>query len=149
MGKSVVSGQGLEGNNVLHSIIWHQGEADTDYGSAGDQDSSALSNLQYTAYMKDLVQGFRSSVQGANSKTPFINGGMSPPWRNNGCPAANYDPIETAIEGISSQINYTGTASSQGLVGGPQFGPVHFDAASMHTFGDRFWSAYQSIVNLN
>lgn len=149
MSKSVGSA-GLEANNVLHSILWSQGESDTSFGAATGENPTALTTSQYTSDMIDLVNGFRTSITGANSKTPFINCGMCPAWRNTSgvTDPTKFDAIETAIEGIHSVINYSGTASSAGLTGQTDnvMGTVHFNVNDHHTLGANYWSVYQAIV---
>ena len=152
MSKSIIPGQGLQVNNVLHSILWHQGEADTTYGAAGGQNPSALSTSQYLSYLKDLVNGFRASITGANSKTPFINGEMCYQFGSEVPDYSKFSAIQTAIQSISANLNYTGTASAAGLVGGlPNqfYGSVHFDAPSQHAFGSRYWCTYNYIRGTN
>ncbi|MGZ3864933.1 MAG: sialate O-acetylesterase [Bacteroidia bacterium] len=54
-------------NSKLTAILWCQGERDVD-------------NPKFESSLDTMIAGFRRDIIGANSKTPFIMGGMVPFW---------------------------------------------------------------------
>lgn len=126
-------------NNKLTAFLWHQGEADTTQGLAGGETSVGLNQAQYLEYLSAFISDLRSTITGATSTTPFINGGMSIPWVD----VSNVKvPVQKAISQLSSSVPYTYTSSSEGLGGDVLQGSVHFNAWSLRKLGDRYYSSY-------
>jgi hypothetical protein len=114
----------------LRGILWHQGESDA---------TPTLSVL-YAGKLRALVARFRSDAGDPN--LPFVIGELGKfsgkSWTTE---VARIDSVHRAIAASVPNVAYV---SSDGLVDkGDQ---LHFDAASQRTFGERYASAYFTIV---
>ena len=142
----------LGGSYNLHSMLWHQGEAD-----AGDNRDSY--HADYCTYLvndlAELIDYFRASFPGANPATPFIDGGLLPYWVDN--VVGGTGSVPSAIAALNTSRVCTATADSRVF---PDFNPdgtpagdpnlrsgasndvIHFTATQNVFLGFQYWSAY-------
>jgi hypothetical protein len=151
----------LGGVYTFHSMLWHQGEED-----AGDNRVTPhVYQAGYCTYLcadlSPLVDFMRASFTGANSSTPFIDGGMLPYWTD----AVNgTQGVTSAIYALNTSRACTGTADSRIF---PDFLPdgvtpygdptyrsgasgdiIHFTATQAVFLGFEYWNAYRRALGV-
>ena len=110
---------------VFKGILWHQGER--------DQTNSNFANQFYL-----MIQSMREDITVADQETPFILGELVPG-------GTNTTPLNTGVLSDTPTFNYeTALVSSAGLTA---FDNLHFDAASLRTFGFRYKDRYTKLNN--
>lgn len=110
-------------NYSLEGGLWHQGEAD-----------DALTEASYASQLDAIISAWRSSLTGASASTPFVVGQI---FADEGAgPRA-------ALADTPNRVAYTGFADIDSLT---QFDGVHFDAASLRTLGERYYTAFANAL---
>ena len=110
---------------IFKGILWHQGER--------DQANSSFANQFYL-----MIQSMREDITVADQETPFILGELL--VGGNATTALN-----TGVLADTPTFNYrTALVSSTGLT---SFDNLHFDAASLRTFGFRYKDRYTKLNN--
>ena len=111
---------------VFAGFLWHQGEAD------GLNKKAAAA---YQANLTAMVAALRGGdVRAAAADTPFVLGDLREDFN-----IQNVPEISAIIADAPNFLDYCGFAPSTGLTGHDD---RHFDAASLRTLGDRYYSAY-------
>ncbi len=114
------------GNNRLHSIAWHQGEA-----------QGGQSETLYANRMDTLITMARDRIAGASITTPFICGDL--------IGTSNAAGVRSALSNIINRVPYAGFAPSTSLIDGGD--GVHFDAPSLRIFGQRYFNALNTSLS--
>ena len=108
------------------AILWHQGENDS-----GNE-------ANYATALYKMIQQMREDITEANQNTPFITGQLL--VGGNATTVSN-----TAVITNTPVYNYqTALVSSASLT---SYDNLHFDAASLRTFGSRYEDAFSSLNN--
>ena len=109
----------------FQAVLWHQGESD-----------QANANFGEAFYL--MIQSMRNDITVATQDTPFILGEILA--GGNATTALN-----TGVLAETTTYNYnTALVSSAGLT---SFDNLHFDAASLRTFGSRYHTALSTLDN--
>ena len=103
-------------------FLWHQGESDEGNGS-------------YQTQLDQMIADMRGDVAAADATTPFVLGALSPDWVA-GVP--DREAIQATILDTPNRGGHTAVASAAGL---SVFDGLHFNAASLRTFGSRYVNA--------
>jgi hypothetical protein len=123
----VLAALGSGGTNTMHSICWHQGEKDR-----------LVTQNYYATRLDAMIAAMRSAFSSPN--LPFICGGTLVGGSQT---SAN---VTNALIDTPNRVNYTGYAPATDLVSGGD--NLHFDAASLRTFGGRYFTAYgEALLN--
>ena len=121
--------------SIITGILWHQGEGD-------------CSNKLYPTYaqrFKPMLEGFRNDL--SLHDIPFLIGGLGDflpqcPYDAN---LVNYHHLNEIFKQIASENSYVGFVPADGLTANPDY--LHFNAASLHEFGLRYFEVYQKHTN--
>ena len=123
--------------SCLAGILWHQGE-----GDCGE-------NL-YTSYerrFKPVLDGFRNDL--AAHDVPFLIGGLGDFLPD--CPhdkkLINYHHLNDVFKQIANNNERVGYVPANGLTANPD--QLHFNAASLHEFGLRYFEVFKKHVDPN
>jgi hypothetical protein len=108
-------------NGSLAAILWHQGEADSGPSLASS----------YSERFVAMISSLRKEL-GAE-RTPLLIGEL-------GRYGKGYERINLELPKIPKTIPLCALVSSEGLTANPD--NVHFNAASLRTFGSRYAEAY-------
>ena len=112
---------------LFKAILWHQGESD-----------KVSSEAVYSTALFKMIQQMRVDITEANQNTPFITGELL--VGGNATTASN-----TAVITNTPVYNYqTALVSSASLT---SYDNLHFDAASLRTFGTRYENAFSGLNN--
>ncbi|MGZ4962989.1 MAG: sialate O-acetylesterase [Limisphaerales bacterium] len=113
-------------DGTLTGIIWHQGESD----SGTDEKANS-----YGARLAQMIKDIRHDL-GVN--VPFVAGelGQFVINRTNGHPVPLAKVVNAALNGLSTNVPFTGCASSEGL--GHKGDDLHFSAPAQREFGRRY-----------
>ena len=121
-------------NTTLKGILWHQGERDVFDGNVAG----------YEAALDAMIAAMRSDITGGSS-CPFVLGGMLPAYiasPTGGGTAVDAAAIQAIIEDTPNRVSNCAYAANTGLTGADG---IHFDAASILTLGDRYYTAWATI----
>lgn len=111
---------------VFKGILWHQGENDSGNEAA------------YAVALYKMIQQMREDINEATQSTPFITGELLP--GGNATTVSN-----TAVISNTPTYNYfSAKVSATSLT---SYDNLHFDAASLRTFGARYEAAFSSLNN--
>lgn len=109
----------------FQAVLWHQGESDQ-------------ANANFAEDFYGMIQSMRNDITVATQETPFILGEILA--GGNATTALN-----TGVLADTTTYNYnTALVSSAGLT---SFDNLHFDAASLRTFGSRYHTALAGLNN--
>lgn len=116
-------------SGVLKGVLWHQGESDSNATAAG----------AYADKLRELVERLRTDL--GSPGVPFIVGQLGQfserPW------STHRQTVDSAHRSLSRVCDNVAFVSSDGLVHkGDQ---IHFDAASVRTFGERYYDALKHL----
>ena len=120
--------------STIAAVLWHQGESDCD------------PNL-YPFYEKKLETIFDAFRKRLNLyDVPFIVGGlgdfMKTYFKND-----NYLEINSELEHYAATHSLTGFASAEGLGSNPD--NLHFSAAALREFGERYYEVFSRLEDKN
>lgn len=107
---------------VLGGILWCQGGRD-----AG--------NANYEAQLDATLNGFRTDIVKANSRTPIMTGALAD---ERAASAVNYQIVQDIIVDTPNRVLYSAFVPATGL---PTLDGLHFTAAAYRTFGAAFFDA--------
>jgi hypothetical protein len=111
---------------VFKGILWHQGENDSGNEAA------------YAVALYKMIQQMREDINEATQSTPFITGELLP--GGNATTVSN-----TAVISNTPTYNYfSAKVSATSLT---SYDNLHFDAASLRTFGARYEAVFSSLNN--
>ena len=119
--------------STLAGILWHQGEGD-------------CREHFYPLYEEKLNNFIKSIRKDLNAENvPFLMGGLGDFLKD--CPISdylvNYVHINKALKTVAEKNHMTGFVSAEGLTSNSDL--LHFDAKSLHTFGERYYRVYKSL----
>ena len=120
----------------LVGILWHQGESDC----------AAPRHLVYKEKLYNLLNSLRKDL--GNENIPIVIGGLGdylpecprPDWN-----FENYPVINDALRAAAKELTNVAFASAEGLTPNPD--KLHFNAASLHEFGKRYFAAFETLVS--
>lgn len=121
----------------LVGILWHQGEGDC---------HMTLHPL-YQKKISAIMEALRRELHAEN--IPIVVGGLGDFLKD--CTASpsliNYPYVNKALIAFAAQTHRAAFASAEGLTSNSD--NLHFDHASLHEFGLRYYAAFQKIENKN
>lgn len=132
---AIMHAQLAKRTSTIAGILWHQGESDCADG-------------RYYAYKDNLLRMLQSLRNDLNlPHVPILLGGLGeylidcprPAWELH-----NYQHINHALQDIARELPITGFVPADGLQSNPDF--LHFNAASLHEFGKRYFLQYQKMM---
>jgi hypothetical protein len=110
---------------TFKGILWHQGEADKQ-------------NSNFSVQFHKMIQQMRQDITVANQNTPFILGQLL-------VGGGSTTPLNSGVLTNTPIYNYeTALVSSTSLT---SFDNLHFDAASLRTFGTRYRTSFAGLSN--
>lgn len=124
-----------ERTSTLAGILWHQGEADC---------SEALYPL-YAEKLTAILNGLQEDLD--LHDVPILLGGLgdflsicelNPHLKN-------YTRVNEALEKVAQERDMTGFVPASGLTANPD--NLHFNAASLRTFGLRYYEEFKKLEN--
>ena len=122
--------------SVIAGVLWHQGESDT-FG-----DRIPL----YEERLAEMITALRRELQ--LEDVPFLMGELGDflslcQWPD--LPELkNYDQINTILRRVAARTPLAATVSARGLGAN-----LHFNAASLYAFGERYFEAYQGLAPIH
>ena len=121
--------------SVIAGVLWHQGESDT------FADRIPL----YEERLKTMIQALRQAL--GLEGVPFLMGELGDflgvCQRDDLTELKNYALINEALWHVASQMPDTAMVSAEGLTANAD--QLHFNAASLYTFGERYFDVYQGM----
>ena len=117
------------GGNCVAAILWHQGEKDASKGV--DQDS-------YESSWTSMIENLRFRIPAA-AEAPVILGEFTDKQMETS--PDNFESILAAIRAIPAAVSWTAVASSDGLESNAGSDIVHFSAAALREYGQRYFDA--------
>ncbi len=117
--------------STIAGVLWHQGEAD------------CFPDLypSYAERLQPILDGFRRDLD--LHDVPFLLGGLGDYLPN--CEkypeVANYAHINVALQQVAAANDRVGFVSAAGLTSNPDH--LHFNAASLHEFGLRYFAEFE------
>jgi len=133
----------LNHENRIVAFLWHQGETDADHGISFDVHYKNL---------KTLIDSVRFTY--ALPELPFIAGNFVPQWIAQ--IGEKCEPVINAMRSVCNDIGNACFVESDGLLSNaqdetnPGYGGgdiVHFCRKSIYELGNRYFDAFNSIVN--
>ncbi|MBQ8141382.1 MAG: hypothetical protein IJ038_06795 [Clostridia bacterium] len=128
---------GLNTENRLAALLWHQGEHDIVFGTDPDD---------YKKYLKDLVLSVRERY-GAE-ELPFIAGDFVPQWKEQNL--SSCEPIVAKIKDVCGEVGSSAFVESAGLISNDQDlgngDTIHFSHQSLYDLGHRYFDTFGSII---
>lgn len=137
---------GLNPENRVVALLWHQGEHDAFEFPEKDNEKRYIDYKEaFLAQVRDLMKHYN------NPKLPVVTGGFIEDWRHTGyheqCLA-----IEKALQDSMVELGCGGFVSAEGLRSNKQDGlfddNIHFSKASVLELGRRYFEAYKRIKEL-
>ena len=124
--------------STIAAVLWHQGESD-------------CSPKRYPVYKKKLkviMDAFRKELDLYD--VPFLLGGLGDYLQF--CPRReehleNYVHINAALQSYASKEKMTGFVSAEGLGANPDL--LHFSAAALREFGNRYYDRFLELEDKN
>lgn len=110
---------------IFKAILWHQGESDR-------------TNNSFSQQFHKMIQQMREDINEADQETPFILGELLAGGNQT-------TALNSGVLTNTPTYNYfTALVSSASLTSGDN---LHFDAASLRTFGTRYRSSFAGLSN--
>ena len=131
----------LNEENRLVALLWHQGETD------------ARLNISYEVYYHHLMTLVRSvDERFAMPDLPFIAADFVPKWKQMNMEIAT--PVSDAIRAVCRDYEHGVFVETEGLqsnaeamVPGRPDDMIHFSRRSLYELGERYFAAYQKVMN--
>ncbi len=121
--------------STIAGVLWHQGESDCDENCC----------RQYKARFEEIMRALRQELH--LDDVPFLLGGLGDfLGENEKIPSLkNYPMINKQLKCIAQSNPMTGYVSAKGLTANPD--NLHFNAASLHEFGHRYFEEFERICD--
>ena len=124
-------------SSTLAGVLWHQGEAD-------------CAPERYPLYEEKCSRIFETMRQELNIEhLPFLIGGLGDFLAR--CPyephVENYAHVNRALLDMAEKRDYIHFVSAEGLTSNPDL--LHFNAASLRTFGERYFRVFKNVNQLD
>ena len=117
--------------STIAGVLWHQGEADC----------APELYATYRQRFLPIMQALRKELDLYD--VPFLLGGLGDYLKD--CKLSdnlkNYAHVNSALKQIANEEEKTGFVSAAGLTSNPDY--LHFNAASLHEFGIRYFNEYE------
>lgn len=121
-----------DAQNRLISVLWHQGETDSNHH---------MPEQQYYENLKLFIDTVRQKAD--NAGLPFISGNMSPSWMHENPYSFQ---IAEAQRRLMIRTPYCAFVESEGLDGNPRPDHIHFSRKSCAKLGKRYFEQYLAIM---
>jgi len=119
---------------LFKGILWHQGESDSLIGNRSNE-------ADFSTALYKMIQQMREDITRANQRTPFILGELFVGGNSTDAPGTG----NVAVIDNTPVYNYfVAKVSSASL---SSYDNLHFDAASLRTFGTRYRSTFSGLSN--
>jgi hypothetical protein len=116
-------------DGTLKGILWHQGESDT----------TAKDAPLYEKRLEALINRLRQDLNAPD--LPVIIGGLS--RFSTSSPRPERETVNAALQAVARKLKNVRFVSAEGLT--PNADNVHFDTASLRTFGERYAAAFLAL----
>ena len=117
--------------STIAGVLWHQGKADC----------APELYATYRQRFLPIMQALRKELNLYD--VPFLLGGLGDYLKD--CKLndnlKNYAHVNSALKQIANEEEKTGFVSAAGLTSNPDY--LHFNAASLHEFGIRYFNEYE------
>ena len=135
---------GLNSENKLKAILWHQGECEAIDGKGKGYD------FLYSLY-KESLNRLISDLKTKYGPVPFLAGGHCDDW----IPRFKEESpaITDATRLVISNFDFCGYVETEGLgsndriVKGKYLDDVHFNRPALYELGERYFKTYEEIIN--
>ena len=123
--------------STVTAVLWHQGESDC----------KEERYLSYEDRLIEIFDAFRERL--SLHDVPFIVGGLGEYLKDykSETIAKNYVFVNQALQNMAKRRAYTGFVSAEGLGANPD--NLHFSAAALREFGDRYYDEFLKLENKN
>ncbi len=124
--------------STIAGVLWHQGEGDCNPSHAAT----------YAERLRVILDGFTRDL--GLDDVPFLLGGLGDflaeyerlhPESGLSC----YEAVNEQLRRLASQRQMTGFVSAEGLTSNPDC--LHFNSASLYTFGLRYYEVFRTLEN--
>ncbi len=127
-----------ERTSTVAGVLWHQGEADCDPSLA----------CTYADRLRVILNAFRRDLK--LDDVPFLLGGLGDflaeyERRHPGSGLDHYYAVNEQLQRLAAERPMTGFVPANGLTANPDF--LHFNAASLHAFGLRYYEVFRTLEN--
>ena len=112
------------------AILWHQGESDANKNTEN-----------YTGKLRTVVQNFRQTLQ-LGDDVPFIAGDMASFYEEK--ISSHIDIVDNALETLAAEDPAFRSVTTKDLM--HRGDKLHYDTASQHELGKRYFAAYQKFI---
>lgn len=119
--------------STIAGVLWHQGESD-------------CPEHLYPHYQEKftvILRAFRETL--GLHDVPFLLGGLGDFLPQNSPVYSTYPHINAALQHIAAALPMTSFVSAVGLTSNPDH--LHFNAASLHDFGLRYYEQFRLLEN--
>ena len=134
---------GLNSENRLAAILWHQGESEAIDGKGKGYD------YLYSFYVNSLTR-LMTDLEDKYGKIPFIAGGYCEDWipRFAEESAAIDDATRAVIEkfDLAGYVATEGLGSNDRIVKGKYLDDVHFNRPALYELGRRYFELYRELT---
>lgn len=117
--------------STIAGVLWHQGESDC----------PAPMHLHYEEKLTVILRAFRDALD--LHDVPFLLGALGDFLPQNDPVYATYPQINAALARIAAATPLTGFVPAGGLTSNPDH--LHFNAASLHQFGLRYYEQFRAL----
>lgn len=122
--------------STIAGVLWHQGEADCAPRLAqtyAERVEVILNSMRYDLQLEDV---------------PFLLGGLGDfltefQRLHDSESLGNYPAVNEQLRRAAQEMPMTGFVSAEGLTSNPDF--LHFNAASLHEFGLRYYEVFRTL----
>ncbi len=123
--------------STIAGVLWHQGEGDC----------GASSYPTYAERFQPMMQALCEDL--GLCDVPFLVGGLGDflPGFVNDPNLANYSLVNEQLMRVAQANERVGFVSAEGLTSNPD--SLHFDAASLHEFGLRYFAEFEKLRDPN
>ena len=134
---------GLNGENRLVAILWHQGESEAVDGKGLGYD------YLYSFYTESLTR-LINDLKEKYGEVPFLAGGHCEDWiprfavESPAITDANKDVFKNF--GHTGYVDTAGLGSNDRIVKGKYLDDVHFNRPALYELGERYYNVYREIL---
>ena len=133
---------GLNSENRLVAILWHQGESEAIDGKGRGYD------YLYSFYVNSLTR-LMTDLEDKYGKVPFMAGGHCDDWIPRF--AEESPAIVNATKAVIEKFDHAGYVATEGLgsndriVKGKYLDDVHFNRPALYELGERYFNSFREI----
>jgi hypothetical protein len=130
--RALTLGRQAAASGVVRGILWHQGETDADCRECA---------ISYSVRLRRTIDAFREGL--GLPSLPFITGELGT-FLSRHDRFEHYDFINIQLSTLADHTDHYACVSSEGL--NDDGDALHFDAASLRIFGQRYEQAYAELT---